>query len=201
MISMAATTPTVLLGEADDTPREMVTVHLDNFAAGRAVGDYLWNNGHRSVAFLAPSAKPRARVTRQRWQGIQSVWVDHGAAQDLCVPAPYDTFRNLSLKDQVHKMSDAILSGANQTPTAMICYNEPVAVFALQAVRDAGKSAPGDMSIATFGDTPGGAEATTPALTTVRYPYHQLATTAIAQLYSLHHQAESEKPSIPGPPS
>ncbi|HEY3328984.1 MAG TPA: LacI family DNA-binding transcriptional regulator [Capsulimonadaceae bacterium] len=194
-IAAAATTPTVLLGEADDTPREMVAVHMDNFSGGRAIGDYLWKLGHRRVAFVAPSAKPRARVTRQRWQGIQSVWVDQGTPTDWCVPAPYDTFRNLSLKEQVQKMVTALLNPTDPEAaiTAIVCFNEAVATYVIQSLTAAGKRVPVDVSVAAFGDTPGGSEALSPALTTVRAPMVQLATTAIAQLYALHREAEEER--------
>ena len=53
----AATTPTVFLGEADDTPKEMISVHMDNFAAGRFVGEHLWA--------LGPST-PRVHCTERQ---------------------------------------------------------------------------------------------------------------------------------------
>ncbi|MDR3708598.1 MAG: LacI family DNA-binding transcriptional regulator [Capsulimonadaceae bacterium] len=186
----AATIPTVMLGEADESPREMVTVHLDNFAAGRSLGDHLWSLGHRHVAFVGPSAKPRARVTRQRWQGLQSSWVDHGTPADFCVPAPYDTFRNLSFREQVHKMADALIDAGKVT--AFVCFNESVATFLLQAVLARGLSVPRQVSVVTFGDSPGGAEALAPPLTTIRPPMLQIATSAIAQLYSMHDQASTD---------
>lgn len=180
----AATIPTVMLGEADDAPREMVTVHLDNFSAGRLLGEHLWGLGHRHVAFVGPSAKPRARVTRQRWQGLQSVWVDHGAPPDFCVPAPFDTFRNLPFREQVHKMADALIDAGKVT--AFVCFNEVVATYLQQALDMRGVSVPHDVSVVTFGDSPGGADALTPPLTTIRPPILQIASSAIAQLYSLH---------------
>lgn len=194
----AATTPTVLLGEADDIPRETVSVHLDNFAAGRAIGEHIWQMGHRRVAFVAPSASNRKRVTRQRWQGLQSVWVDHGASPEMCVPAPYDTFRNLPLGEQVYRVVAALYEPQDKSapPTAFICYSEAIATFALQALNTLGKSVPAQVSLATFGDTPGGAEALTPPVTTVRPPLVQLATTAVAQLYSLHREIEGDDKSF-----
>ena len=120
--------------------------------------------------------------------------MDHGAAPDLCVPAPYDTFRNISLHDQVHKMVDAVLTSTVGEPiTSVVCYNESIATFALQAICAHGLIVPRDMSMIGFGDTPGGGEALSPALTTIRPPIAQLATTAIAQLYALHRDADEHK--------
>jgi LacI family transcriptional regulator len=180
----AALIPTVLIGEIDHAPQELVTVHLDNFAAGRALGDHLWRYGHRRVAFLAPSSKPR--VTRQRWQGLQSVWVENGGLSDGCVPAPYDTKATLVLRSQVADAVGAIFKSdsPDTEPTALICFNETVGAYALQTVIAAGKRVPDDVSIVTIGDTPNGAEAQSVPLTTIRPPTKQLVTSAIAQLYS-----------------
>jgi DNA-binding LacI/PurR family transcriptional regulator len=135
-------------------------------------------------------------VTRQRWQGLQSVWVDHGGSPDWCVPAPYDTFRNLSLKDQVHKMVAALVE--TREITAYVCFNESVATYVLQALSQYGKRVPFDASVVTFGDSPSGAEAFSPPLTTVRAPSSQIANTAIAQLYALHGQGDDNKPFVVG---
>ncbi|HEX5322475.1 MAG TPA: LacI family DNA-binding transcriptional regulator [Capsulimonadaceae bacterium] len=193
----AATTPTVLIGEVDQLPREVVTVHLDNFTAGREIGSHLWDLGHRRVAFVAPNYKPR--VTRQRWQGIQSVWVDHAAPADSCLPAPYDLLADGSLSEQVSKAVSALFapgSAESNRPTAIACFNEHVASYTLRTLQSLGLRVPQDISLVAFGDTPFGAEAMAPALTTIRPPVGQLATTAIAQLYSLHREADQERPAL-----
>jgi len=182
----AASLPTILLGEIDHAPQEIVTVHMENFAAGRAVGDHLWRLGHRRVAFLAPSSKPR--VTRQRWQGLQSVWVENGLP-DGCVPAPYDTKANAEIRTQVSEtVSELYRANAADKPTALVCFNEIIASYALQALTKAGIKVPNQVSVITFGDTPNGAEAQAVALTTIRTPIKQLVTSAVAQLYSLAHE-------------
>jgi LacI family transcriptional regulator len=188
----AASLPTVLLGEIDHAPQELVTVHMENFAAGRSVGDHLWKLGHRRVAFLAPGGKPR--VTRQRWQGLQSVWVENGGPLDGCVPAPYDSKPALNLQAQISVTLDELVvhPGTNNKPTAIICFNEIVASYSLQALTTFGLSVPGDVSLAAFGDTPNIAEAQGVALTSVRTPVKQLVTSAVAQLYSLARELTDE---------
>jgi len=184
----AASLPTILLGETDHAPQELVTVHMDNFAAGRSVGDHLWGLGHRRVAFLAPGSK--ARVTRQRWQGFQSVWVENGGPLDGCLPAPYDMKVGLDLRHQILATVEELFAKETKasSPTALICFNETVAAYTLQALTTIGKRVPDDISIVTFGDTPNGSEAQFVALTTVRVPTKQLVTSAIAQLYNIAHE-------------
>ena len=68
----SASIPCVMLGEVDNPPRELAQVHLDNAGAGRLLGDYLWELGHRRIVLLAPVATPR--VTQRRLQGLHSAW-------------------------------------------------------------------------------------------------------------------------------
>lgn len=186
----AATMPVVLLGEVDDPPRETVTVHTDNFAAGRAVGSHLWQLGHRKVAYLASSAKASAKVTRQRWQGLQSVWVEQSALIEWCIPAPYDGAPNLSLREQIEKTIDGLVDNSKLSVTALICSSEAVALCALHALHDRGIKVPEDVSVTSFGDTPYVSDSAIPSLTTVKPPVAQIATTAIAQLYALHGESD-----------
>jgi LacI family repressor for deo operon, udp, cdd, tsx, nupC, and nupG len=190
----AATIPTVLLGEVEDAPRDMVTIHMDNFAAARSLGEHLWKLGHRRFAFIAPSDKARSGVTRQRWQGLQAAWVDHGGSVDWGTPGPYDAFRNLSVPMQIHKTISGLVDVAEIT--AYVCMNETVASYALQALSQHGVMVPTDLSVVAFGDSPNGAEALTPPLTTVRLPAEQMATMAIAQLYSMREKGDAEPPFV-----
>jgi LacI family transcriptional regulator len=193
----AATLPVVMMGETDDLPREIVSVHTDHFAAGRLLGDHLWKLDHRRIAFIAPSSKPSSRVTRQRWQGIQSVWVEQSAPADWCIPAPYDAFHNLNLREQVEKAVSAVLNSPNRN-TAIVCSSETIAFFTLQTLATRGISVPSQMSVAVFGDSPNLAEAAIPPLTAIHSPSTQIATTAIAQLYTLHSESEEPHPFMHG---
>jgi LacI family transcriptional regulator len=162
------------------------------------VGDHLWNLGHRKVAFVAPSAKSSARVTRQRWQGLQSVWVEQSAPIEWCTPTPYDGSPNLPLKEQVEKAIDTLVVGSKLSVTALICTSESVALYTLQTLKQRGIDVPGDVSVTSFGDTSHVSDAVIPALTTVKPPVTQIATTAIAQLYALHGETEQKQTFMTG---
>ena len=53
--------------------------------------------------------------------------------------------------------------------TAIFCFNDIAAIGAIRALRDAGLSVPGDVSVVGFDDIQSAAY-TTPSLTTVRQP-------------------------------
>lgn len=191
-----ASLPCVMIGETDNPPRELIQVHLDNFAAGREIGDYLWKMGHRRIALLAPGSVPR--MTRLRLQGLQAVWTERGGDGESIAHQPYDTLKTLGERDQIRRMilnlfgPDALLG---DRPTALIGQDENVAAIAAQTLAEIGQRVPQDVSLAGFGDTPRLAEALTPPLTTIRRPMTQIAQAAIAALYRLH---EAQTPEAAG---
>ncbi len=182
-----ATIPCVMFGEVDNPPRELVQVHIDNFAAGQTLGEYLWGLGHRRAAFLAPEA--HARVTRGRFHGLQAAWLAHGGDRDQIVPAAFDRFRMLGEREQVRRSTLDLFgpeTPASQHPTALVCAEESVAAVAGQTLAEMGRRIPADVSLAGFNDTPRLGEALTPPLTSIRLPLAQMAAAAVAQLYRLH---------------
>ena len=182
-----ATIPCVMIGEVDHPPRELVQVHVDNFDAGRVVGNYLWDLGHRHVVLLAPGAQ--ARTGRQRWQGLQSCWTEHGGDPSHILPVAYDQFKGLSERDQVRRSTLGLFgpeTPLQSVPTALICADESVAAVAGQTLAELGRRVPADVSLAAFTDTPRLGEALTPPLTAIRQPVSRIALAAISQLYLLH---------------
>jgi LacI family transcriptional regulator len=182
----AASIPCVQLGEPDHTNRECYTIHLDSFTAGQSIAAYLWQLGHRTLAFVAPASKPR--VTRNRWQGMQSVWiVEHAAPHSACVPAPYDSDKSQPVRAQVEAAIQKLYVGSAQRPpagpTAIVCFDETVTAYVLQALNKIGKKVPSDVSVATFGDSVGGADAMSPPVTAIKLSGEMLAKAAVQQLY------------------
>jgi DNA-binding LacI/PurR family transcriptional regulator len=182
----AASIPCVQLGEPEHAPRNCYCIHLDSFTAGQSIASYLWQLGHRSLAFVAPASKPKA--TRNRWQGMQSVWVvEHGAPHSACVPSPYDADQASPIREQIdHAVQRLYVSTAQRAapaPTAVACFDETVTAYVLQALNKLGKRVPADVSVATFGDSAGGADAMSPPVTTIRLSIAVIAKAAVAELY------------------
>jgi LacI family transcriptional regulator len=185
----SATIPCVMIGEVDNPPRELFMAHTNEFASGREVGDYLWSLGHRRIAMIAPASS--VRVSRQRLQGMQAVWIKRqGNPADL-LTVPFDVTPEATLRTQVRK---AIFSLAGpdvpigRKPTAIVCYDEKVAAVAAQTLAEMGVRIPVDMSLVSFQDTPDISEFFTPPLTAFRSPIADLAVVAMEQLYLMHDQ-------------
>jgi LacI family transcriptional regulator len=182
-----ATIPCVMLGEVKNPPRELVQIHMDNFQAGRLLGKYLWDLGHRRIGFLAPSAQER--VTGQRYQGMQSLWLENGGDMTHVLPVPYDMIKTLGEREQVRRTVLGLFgpeTSRQAHPTVLVCGDENVAAVVGQTLAEMGRRVPTDISLAAFTDTPRLAEALTPPLTTVRQPMALMADAAISRLYLLH---------------
>ncbi len=193
----AASIPCVMIGEVDNAPREWVQVHVDNFASGKTVGDYLWELGHRRLAFVAPQAYPR--VTRQQFQGMQASWAAKGGNIHNILPAPYDTVRTLGEREQVRRVVQTLLgpeAGQPGHPTALACSDESVAAVAAQTLAELGVRVPQDVSLVSFTDTPKLGEALTPPLTALGRPLALLAKAAVDQLYALHDAEVSDPDAV-----
>ena len=189
-----ATIPCVMIGEVDNPPREVALVHMDNFAAGRDMGEYLWGLGHRTVAFLAPGDHPR--VTRQRYQGLKSVWVKRQADATHVVPVQYDTTPAPSERDQIRQAVQKLLAANVQParPTAIVCDNEHIAAVTAQTLAEMNIRIPAEISLTAMHDTPRVADSLIPALTTIRPPSEKLAEAAVRQLYAMHDEEETAEP-------
>lgn len=72
----------------------------------------------------------------------------------------------------------------DQRPTAIICYNDELAVKMLDIVRQAGLTVPEDLSIVGFDDA-NLATATEVKLTTVAHPKTEMGTDAVELLLSM----------------
>lgn len=191
----AATIPSVMIGEVDSPPREMVQVHTDNLLAGRLIGQYLWDLGHRRVALLASGTYPR--VANRRYFGLHGVWTEQGGDVTQIVPVQYDKMSGLPEREQVRRATLGLYgpeAPAENRPTALICSSEHVAAVAAQTLAELGLRVPAEVSLAAFGDTPRLAEDMIPPLTTVSEPVALLADAALTQLYLLHDEKVPDDP-------
>jgi LacI family transcriptional regulator len=148
-------------------------VMLDDVTGGRIAAQHLLDSGHRAVGFLA--GPPASHSGRQRAQGHRAAL----AAADLpyepawTIPCPADV-------DGGHRAARDLLT-AHPELTALFCYNDLVAVGALQACTALGRRVPDDLAVVGFDDILLAA-LVTPALTTCRVPRYELGVQAMRLL-------------------
>lgn len=171
---MARHPAVVLVNRRLDSQGDNVsTVLVDDLLGGRMVAQHLLDRGHHTIGFLA--GPPGSRSGRQRLQGYR-------AALTRAKLSPNPAWvRNCS--PTVEGGQDATRELLNAIPqlTAVFCYNDLVAIGALQACADLGRRVPKDLTVVGFDDIPLAA-LVTPPLTTCRVPRYELGVQAVRLL-------------------
>ncbi|MGW7195518.1 LacI family DNA-binding transcriptional regulator [Streptomyces chryseus] len=138
---------------------------FDNRGGARRLTEHLLALGHRRIAYVAGPVE--RTTTRHRLEGHRDAMEAAGlgdAVDALTVHGPYDRRSGYDATLELLRREPAL--------TAVVAANDTVALGACAALREQGRSIPGDVSVAGFDDLPFSADAM-PALTTVRLPLHE----------------------------
>ncbi len=155
--------------ESDDVGAVLV----DDGWGGRIATQHLLQTGHVAIGLL--SGPPASRSGRWRAEGHRAALADAGI--------PYNPDWTRSCLPMVEGGRDAAreLLTAELDLTALFCYNDLVAVGALQACAELGRAVPGDVAIVGFDDIPLAA-LVAPPLTTCRVRRYELGSEAMRLL-------------------
>jgi LacI family transcriptional regulator len=155
----------------------VTNIVLDHHAAVAQALRHLYELGHRKIAFMrGPKAIPDSDY---RWESIQVVAAEMGLKIDPANVIRIDT-AGWSMKAGIHPMAPEIgykpmtaLLEKSRDFTAIFCFNDIAAIGAIRALKDAGCSVPGDVSVVGFDDIQSAAYST-PSLTTVSQPLMEM---------------------------
>jgi LacI family transcriptional regulator len=150
--------------------RAIGTVRLDDAMGGRLVTGHLIESGHRSIGFLA--GPPTSHSGRDRAKGYRQSMSEAGlpALEHPCAPTV-----------EGGQVAARELLKTHPKLTALFCFNDLVAVGALQACAETGVSVPRDLAVVGCDDIPLAA-LVTPPLTTCRAPRYELGAEAVRLL-------------------
>ena len=163
--------PIVLLDQAWPGA-EFDFVGFDDVAGARAVTEHLLELGHRDIANLHYRA---VSTGQDRFDGYLAAMIARGAVvrEDRVL----DSGGNY---DVSYQQATRLLASP-QRPTAVVCFNDVVALAVQAAAADAGLSVPRDLSVVGFADLPHAAQVR-PALTTVRQNAGALGERAVSTI-------------------
>jgi LacI family transcriptional regulator len=165
---VAARVPLVTIG-----PVPGVDTHYVDFEdrkGSRLATDYLLQNGHRRIACIG--GPTRSHSGNERILGfIEGLYSEGIEFQESMVIRTDGTY------DSGYEGTMEILRNGNPLPTALLCYNDLVAMGAYQAAHEMGLHIPNDISVIGFDDIKM-ASILGPPLTTVSITPHKIATAA-----------------------
>jgi len=153
--------------------KNVTNIVLDHHIAAEQALAHLVALGHRRIAFMrGPHAIPDSEF---RWESIQNVAREMQLKVDPALVIRIDS-AGWSMKDNYHPMAPEIgyrpmqaLLDQTRDFTAIFCFNDIAAIGAIRALKDAGLTVPGHVSVVGFDDIQSAAYST-PSLTTVRQP-------------------------------
>lgn len=178
-------TPFVLIGHPPSDRQGVAWVDADNRGDTRRVIEYLLGRGHRRIAYVG--GDPDSSVTKERLEGYRDALRQAGVAEE-CGWVTYGYFAEEGGYDAVAR------SQANpaQAPTAYYAANDLMAVGVMRRLQELGLDVPGDVSVVGTNDSPEAAHLT-PALTTLRVPYRQIAAEAAQMLIDAIQSGETPR--------
>ena len=174
--------PIVLINQhAERSDASFHVVALEERLGARVAVEHLLALGHRRIGYLGLGN--RERSNRERLAGyrdaMRAVGVAVSPAWTLVVPeASTQTDSDVGVGRE--KLAGLLSAGV----TALLCYNDRVAIGALRACRAQGIAVPCDLSIVGFDDLEP-ASWVTPSLTTVRQPRWEMGRLAMEMMLAL----------------
>ena len=134
---------------------------------------HLLGLGHERIAYIARSDDPENN--RARSQAYRQALTDAGLSCDssYVVEAPYSPYSGASALRRLLELP--------RPPSAVVAYNDHIAIDACRAALERGLRVPQDIAVAGYGDIPS-ALITTPAITTVAIPLREMGEAALETL-------------------
>jgi DNA-binding LacI/PurR family transcriptional regulator len=149
-----------------------ITFALDDFGGGYQTGEYLISLGHSEIRFIEGAWRGS---THNRYRGLVTVMEEAGLSADNVL------FRTVQPSVRTGHAAALRLFAEDPKATAVVCYNDLLAIGVLQAAVEVGKRVPEELSIVGFDDIP---EVTRfhPYLTTVHVDRFELGKAMMSEL-------------------
>jgi LacI family transcriptional regulator len=152
---------------------DVCIVMIDDMAGGQMATQHLLQTGHSAIGFL--SGPPASQSGQRRAEGYRAALAAVGVSHN-----PNWTRHSLPTVEGGREAARGLLTDSPEL-TALFCYNDLVAVGALQACVDLRRVVPTDVAIVGFDDIPMAA-LVSPTLTTCRVPRYELGSEAMRLL-------------------
>ncbi|GMA50905.1 arabinose metabolism transcriptional repressor [Alicyclobacillus contaminans] len=159
-------------------------VSLDDAEGAYLATKHLLDLGHTWVAGLFKSDDLQGRA---RFKGF--VKAHHNAR----VPIQGQYVKTFTTEDRdsaIDAFVDQYFKQLADAPTAVVCYNDEVAIRLIQALNAEGMDVPGDVSVTGFDDSTLAVNGSVP-LTTIRHPKAEMGEAAARMLLDMMNQPEN----------
>ena len=167
---------------------DMPCVAMDDEAAGKIVTDHLFECGHYRISGIFALDDIQGH---KRYSGFMKSCIEHNARaaeKNILWYAAAD-------KDLLFEYSEKKLLEMLENSTAIVCYNDKIAVSLLQFCREHGIGVPDDVSVTGIDDSKYASICDVP-LTTVRHPHCELGEAAAKALLDIMETHSAQRQDI-----
>lgn len=171
--------PFVVVDPRTPAPPDIASVAAAHFGGARRLTAHLLSLGHRRIGVIGGPREWSAAADRAA--GHASAMVEAGM-----MPPPDLAHAVEPTVEEGHRAGGVLLDLPDR-PTAVVGFNDKVALGVLRAAEERGLRVPEDLSVAGFDDSDV-ARATQPQLTTVRQPLEEMGRMAVGLLVRLMDQ-------------
>ena len=165
--------PLVVVDPRTAVPRGMVSISAAHFSGARAVTRHLIELGHRRIGVI--TGPPNWHTRDDRLGGHLAALGEAGILGDP------ELMRSGEPASKTGVWAGRELLDLRPRPSAVVCFNDKVAVGVMEMAAARGLRVPEDLSVTGFDDIDV-SRATTPRLTTVRQPLQEMGRTAVTML-------------------
>ncbi|MCC7359206.1 MAG: LacI family DNA-binding transcriptional regulator [Anaerolineales bacterium] len=170
-------------------PARAYGLAIDDLHGGRLLTEHLLSLGHRRIAYLGNALGGQASLDRRA--GYRAALAAAGLA-----PHPAWELTGPTGRPEGGVAGAEAFLALEPRPTALFCFNDLMALGALQRLKQAGLRLPQAVSVGGFDDIFLAAY-TDPPLTTIAQPKYQLGRDAAALLCSLLSSGAKRSPTAP----
>lgn len=163
--------PVIFIAPGEPGP----TIAVDNRSGIHEAMRHLIMHGHRNIAFIAGSPEDMAGDSGDRLRAYHEAIAQHGLSTE-----PRTVAWGHHLFDGGYAAMQQILASQADF-TAVLASNDESAMGAMQALREVGRSIPGDVAVIGFDDRPESA-VQHPSLSSVRVPLRRMGYHAVESL-------------------
>ncbi|MEX2461430.1 MAG: LacI family DNA-binding transcriptional regulator [Paenibacillaceae bacterium] len=132
--------PFALLGKIPGLECDLV--EFDDYSGGKQAIEHLLQNGHVKVGFI--SGLWSSKASKQRYMAFKDTMLQNGLQID-----PNYLFSNVKDLSDGMEIGEQLIRQKNR-PTAMICFDDVIAMGVIKAFDQAGLKVPDDLSIIGF---------------------------------------------------
>lgn len=173
--------PSVLVNEYNPN---LLSYIPDNINGMISMCDYLVGLGHRRFALI--TGIPSYLTSRERMIGCSYALSKHGVGTPYVASCDWEP-------DTAYRISKELLSTVDMLPTAIVGFNDNIAIGCLRAASELGLRVPQDITIVGFDDVEQ-SRYSIPAITTVHIGITELAQAAVQGLFFQMHKGGSGSP-------